>query len=191
MGELSKQDIPSEWKVFLQQWTLAKNHYGYTLLLIQSFAPMPTGGGKYELDPIADYLMPSLLYVRMVAVLDKALIEYLSIKSLKNAKNKKYKDGLHGRINTLNDQKLLLNFLDLARIRKTRNEIAHQIQTKISWEDLENDLNIIESELQHLEIIGDRPNYKPDFQCMGNTFKLAIKENEKEILFKEWTNEHW
>ncbi len=191
MVKPSKQDISSEWKVFLQQWTLAKNHYGYTLLLIESFAPMRTGGGKYELDPIADNLMPLLLYVRMVAVLDKALREYISINSLRIAKTKNYNDALHGRINTLNDQKLLLNFFDLDRIRKTRNEIAHQIQPKISWEDLENDLNIIERELQHLEMIGDRPNYNAHFQYTGNTFKLAIKENEQEILLREWTNEYW
>lgn len=142
-------EIQQAWNRFLQEYELAKNyHMPY---LLNGF------GGTFR-NPLLDYLLPSLLYVKMVAILDEALHSFIGDRGL--AVPKKYKNSLHGRIEYLNDQSLLENYAALHDIRDLRNLLAHEASETTTWDDLNVDIDIVENELRHLDFVGDRPDYK-------------------------------
>lgn len=142
-------DIQKAWNRLLQEVELAKNcHMPY---LLNGF------GGTFR-NPLLDYLLPSLLYVKMAAILDEALVFFLADRGL--TLTKKYKKSLHGRIEFLNDQTLLANYSALHGIRDLRNLLAHEVWETTTWENLNADIDTVENELQHLGFVGDRPEYK-------------------------------
>lgn len=143
------EDIQQAWNRFLQQVELAKNyHMPYVL----------NGFGSTFRNPLLDYLLPSLLYVRMVAILDEALALFISDRGL--TVPKKYKRSLHGRIEYLNDRSLIVNYATLHGVRNLRNLLAHKVSESTTWDNLNADLDTVENELQHLGFVGDRPDYE-------------------------------
>jgi hypothetical protein len=86
-------------------------------------------------NPILETLLPSLLHIKAVAILDAALKEILSAKSL--VVPKRYGGMLKGRIDFLADQGLLPESGDLHRIRDTRNDVAHEFDERIEWAELD------------------------------------------------------
>lgn len=114
-------------------------------------------GGTFR-NPLLDYLLPSLLYVKMVAILDEALSFFVAARGL--TMPKEYRKSLHGRIEFLNDQSLIANCFALHGIRDLRNLLAHEVSQTTTWDNLNTDLDTVESELQHLGFVGDRPEYK-------------------------------
>ena len=112
-------DIQKAWNCFLQEVELAKNYHTPYLL---------NGFGSTFRNPWLDYLLPSLLYVKMVAILDEALVFFIGDRGL--TVPKKHKKSLHGRIEYLNDQSLIANYDALHGIRDLRNLLAHEV----SWE---------------------------------------------------------
>jgi hypothetical protein len=117
-------DIQKAWNRFLQEVELAKNyHMPY---LLNGF------GGTFG-NPLLDYLLPSLLYVKMVAILDEALLFVIGDRRL--TVPKKYKKSLHGRIEYLNDQSLIANYAALHGIRDLRNLLAHEVSETTTWDN--------------------------------------------------------
>ena len=116
------------------------------------------GFGDTFRNPLLDYLLPSLLYVKMVAILDEALFSFIGDRGL--SVPKKYKKSLHGRIEYLNDQSLIANYTALHDIRDLRNLLAHEVSETTTWDNLSADIDTVENELQHLDFVGDRPDYK-------------------------------
>ncbi len=142
-------DIQQAWNRLLQELELAKNyHMPYVL----------NGFGATFRNPLLDYLLPSLLYVKMVAILDEALIFFIGDRGL--TVPKKYKKSLHGRIDYLNDQSLIANSAALHGVRDLRNLLAHKVSETTTWDNLNADLDMVENELQHLGFAGDRPDYE-------------------------------
>ena len=84
MSTVLSDDILKAWHRFLQEVELAQNyHMPY---LLNGF------GGTFR-NPLLDYLLPSLLYVKMVAILDEALVFFINYRGL--IVPKKYKKSLH------------------------------------------------------------------------------------------------
>ncbi len=143
-------EIEQAWNRFLQEVELAKNyHLPYRLDGL--------GGGTFR-NPLLDYLLPSLLYVKMVAILDEALVFFISDRGLKAPK--KYQKSLRGRIEYLNDQSLIANYASFHAVCDLRNLLAHEVSETTTWDNLHADLDTVENELQHLGFVGGRPNYK-------------------------------
>lgn len=141
--------ILEAWHKLLQELELAKNyHMPY---LLNGF------GGTFR-NPLLDFLLPSLLYVKMVAIFDEALVFLIDGRGL--IPPKKYKQSLHGRLEFLNDQRIIQNYSALQDVRENRNSLAHEASATVNWEKLETDLQTVEVELQHLAFVGERPNYK-------------------------------
>lgn len=180
-------DIQESWNGFLQEVELAK-HY-HRPYLLYGF------GGTFR-NPLLDHLLPSLLYVKMVTILDEALVFYISHRGLTVPNG--YKKSLHGRIEYLNDQSLIENCVTLRGIRHLRNRLAHEVSVTTTWEKLSADLDTVENELQHLGFVGDRPDY--EFFCerskmhgcnepgiaFAQDFRFGIKCNDRvtmEIAF--------
>jgi len=149
MTAMLSAEIQQAWNRFLQEVELAKNYHMPYLL---------NGFGATFRNPLLDYLLPSLLYVKMVAILDEALIFFINDRGLKLPK--KYKKSLHGRIEYLNDQSLIANYTSLHDVRDLRNLLAHEVSETTTWDNLNADLETVENELQHLGFVGDRPNYE-------------------------------
>ena len=149
MPTLSTSTVLLAWNSLLQEIELARNyHMPYVL----------NGFGGTFRNPLLDFLLPSLLYVKMVAVLDEALKTYMRDNGY--SLPKAYKRSLHGRIEFLNDQSELANYTSLHEIRDIRNLLAHESSETTTWVSLSTDLDTVEKELQHLEFITDRPEYK-------------------------------
>lgn len=149
MSNFLDDNILNAWHRLLQELELARNYHMPYLL---------NGVGGTFRNPLLDYLLPSLLYVKLAALLDEALIVYIKHHGL-TAPNK-YKKDLHGRIEFLNDQGMIAGYSSLQNIRGLRNLLAHEVSEMTDWAQLDIDLNTIENELQKLSFVGDRPKYE-------------------------------
>ena len=183
MNVTARTDIPKAWNRFLQEVELAK-HYHSPYILI--------GFGDTFRNPLLDDLLPSLLYVKMVAILDEALVIFIRDKGL--TVPKKYQKSLHGRIEYLKDQAEIASYTALHDVRDLRNLLAHEISENTTWDNLSTDLDTVESELQHLGIVGDRPDYRyfgersamrncdePGVIC-AQDFRFGIKSDDRIAL---------
>ena len=135
------------WHSFLQELVLCQH---YHLFNVPNLSPR---------NPVLDAMLSSLLHVKLVAILDEALIEYLEIKSLVVPK-KSYGNSLYGRICFLGDNGALKSAGDLHAVRDRRNSVAHESQEHTDWVTLETDSRIVEGELQYLGFVGPRPDYE-------------------------------
>ena len=192
MSAVLSADIQKAWHRFLQEVQLAKNyHMPY---LLNGF------GGTFR-NPLLDYLLPSLLYVKMVAILDDALVFFIGDRGL--TVPKKYKKSLHGRVEYLDNQSLIANYAALQRIRDLRNLLAHEVSETTTWDNLNADLDTVENELQHLGFVGDRPDYEYSGErsaihdcdepgiAFAQDFRFGIKCNDRvtmEISFTRKTH---
>ncbi len=66
MSSFLNDDILKAWHRLLQELELARNYHMPYLL---------TGFSGAFRNPLLDYLLPSLLYVKLVAILDETLVE--------------------------------------------------------------------------------------------------------------------
>src|SRR6478752_2359543 len=98
------------------QWeTVLAKHYPQTLSV--------SGVPNITKNPLLEYLLPSLLYVKTVAVLDDALATYIDAKGWTIPKP--LRNDLYGRI-TFMTGKGLSNPPELHRMRDRRNAVAHE-----------------------------------------------------------------
>ena len=149
MTSYLNREILNSWHTFLQEVELVKNHKQANFI---------TSLGPPAPNPILDNLLPSLVYIRMVSLLDESLDLYID--SLSLTMPRRYGRQLNGRINFLDDQNVLLNAATLHGIRERRNELAHDVQRRVTWEEFDAALDMVEKELQHLNFVGNRPNYE-------------------------------
>ena len=138
-------DFAFSWQRFLIESVLLKDHATYYILL-------NARGGS---NPIVDQFAPGILYVKMVALLDEALVEYMAVNGLRVSHP--YRNDLNGRIGFLDSQSRLTNATELHRIRVLRNQLAHESGTRADWDQLRADTAIVHSELKHLGFVGDQP----------------------------------
>jgi len=181
--------IANTWRRLLLEVELAK-HYTHTYLL---------HGGHALRDPLLDYLLPSLLYVKSLSVLDEALIAYIAQKGL--AVPRRYHNSLHGRIEFLSDEGILSSRNALLTIKDKRNNLAHEATTQVTWNDLDQAVNEIERALQSVGFVGTRPTYEfyaeksalrestePGI-LFTEDFCYGIKENGKRAIEVSWTSQ--
>ena len=148
MSSMLSKDFLKSWTRFIQDLVLAKNYPQIYRLQ-----------GASLRNPFLEKFLPSFFYIRSVVLLDDALKKYIQHFGLKiNKPNPR----LHDRLECLKDKLKNFHALD-KRIRKFRNDLAHEVLEFESWADwtqLETDLDIIEDELKHLGFVGDRPQYE-------------------------------
>jgi hypothetical protein len=98
---------------------------------------------------------------------------------------------------------MIANCSGLHGIRDRRNLLAHEVSATTMWENLGADLDTVESELQHLGFVGDRPDYKyfgersAMRECdepgiaFAQDFRFGIKCNDRvtmEVAFTQKTH---
>lgn len=145
----SAPDIQRTWQTFLMDTELAK-HY--------KLANMASGIGLSAPNPILESLLPSLLYIRLGALLDESLEEYITSNSL--VMSNRYRNDLNGRITFLDNEGKLGSPTKLHEIREKRNHVAHEVAHSCTWTDLEEAIMNTDIELQHLGLVTERPQYE-------------------------------
>jgi hypothetical protein len=144
----SQQDIRDAWRTFLIELELARNYpIGYQI-----------NHGTAVRNPVLEKILPSLLYIRMAAILDEALGVHLDLTS--TALPKDYRSTLDGRISFCNDAGRIPNGAELHAIREKRNHLAHDASSAICWPDLDRDLAAVHITLRHLGLVGERPRFE-------------------------------
>lgn len=145
------QTILGEWETFLVDLELARNYnMPYQLICWQPLDHVP--------NPILERVLPTLFYIRMVAIFDEALGSYISVNGIVVPKEYRSGSNLDGKIRYLRDQRKLLAAADLRRIKDRRNALAHGTDSA-TWTEVYRDLEVIEKELKRLRFVGDRPKF--------------------------------
>lgn len=153
--------------------------------------------GQTHRDTLLEKILPTLLYVKAVAILDDALELWLKVNNRKLVAP--YRDDLNGRLEYLNDKGLISNASQLHEVRKLRNTIAHEPGTSCDWAKLEGDISLIETCLVSLELARQTP--KLEYVCersameasvepgvnFSRTFSYGVKENGKLAFEVSWT----
>jgi hypothetical protein len=161
-------DVHEAWDRFLIEVTLAHEYPTFYLIDSAGLA----GGRKL----ILEQLLPSLLYVKMVAILDEALVAFIDFHKLKL--QKPYRKDMNGRISFLHDHGHLTRGTDLHRIRNRRNDIAHTDKAQANWPELTADTDIVHAELMYLKCVGAKPHYSVEGERSA-----AMKSKEPGIAF--------
>lgn len=149
MADIRSAENLQSWQRFLQELELAR-HY-----------PMPyqlQGGGAPQRNPLLDFLLPSLLALKLASILDEMLTCYIELHQLQIPK--KYHKTLGGRIRFLGDKNLFNDYSALKAFGSNRNRLAHDLAVTINWAQLETEVGAVETELQSLNLVGDRPKYE-------------------------------
>ena len=172
-------DFQKSWRTFLLEWKMAASyHIPYQL---QNAPKIPYS--------MLDQLLTSLLFLRAISILDEGLTLYIQIKNI-SMPRRKYRKSLEGRISVLSDEGILDNSKDIHDLRIRRNEVAHESHSHTTWEQLAQDLSVIESSFQKLDLVSDRPHLEAygerseinwvddDPEIAGErTFRCGVKEN--------------
>jgi len=169
-------DIRQTWRVFLIQLALA---CGYPT------AYQLGSGGIAPRNPILERILPSLLHIKMMALLDEALQDYL--KNTGQVPGAKYEKTLFGRVSFLGDKGLIGNDKILHSARGRRNAAVHEMLSDVSWAQLDADLLEVHCALQTLGLVGARP----DFKVGGERSKLRESSEpgvlgERDFFVRAW-----
>ncbi len=145
---MESQDIEKAWRLFQIESVFARN-YGIAHQL---------DGGVAARNPILKKILPSLLHIKLTAILDEALESQILAQNTTFPKG--YRRTLEGCISFLHDSNQIKNGEELHDLRERRNETAHEISASIMWEQLDKDMTEVHKVLQHLNFVGERPNFE-------------------------------
>jgi|CXWL01.1.fsa_nt_gi hypothetical protein len=146
---MSAEDILKSWERFHQEALLARNYH---------MAPRRTEIQNNQIpNPVLDRLLPSVLFLRMVSILDEALEFNIDERNIAWPTNKKR--DLYNKIDILGDSGILRDKSQCHRIREKRNALAHDPGKFVEWSELYSHLDAVELELKNLGLVGERPRY--------------------------------
>ncbi len=148
-------------------------------------------------NPLLESVLPSLLYIKMVALLDDALTSLMERRGL--SPPKKFPDSLKGRIDYLEHKGILSKSPQLHDVRERRNELAHETNAQADWAGVGEALDLVEAELQHLGVVGARPKYeafaersameagdRPEV-LFKRTYRYGLRRNGAPVVEMSWT----
>jgi hypothetical protein len=143
-------------------------------------------------DPLLEALLPTLLYIKAVAILDDALDVWLEQNG--HQLRPPYRDDLNGRLDYLGDNRLLQDVDAVHAVRRERNRLAHEPGTSCDWRRLGDEISVVETALLSLGLV--RPTPQLDYFCersaiegsnepgvsFSRRFSYGVKENGKPAL---------
>lgn len=186
--------IAKSWRLFHIDRAFAQSYRTYFLLTSFTVRMPPA-------NPVLDRLLPSLLHVKALTILDAGLKEALSTRG-ESPKVHGYKDDLNGRINTAGDLGLFPDSTLLHEARRTRNEVAHQFEPSVSWNDLDDAVQAIQQALSSLSLVGPLPKFEvkaeripkdslidPKAQLGFNYCVSVVGDNGKVEAVIKWSQE--
>ena len=163
---MDRNGLVNSWDRFLWQKEYVKNYREPFKLHIQ---------GQYPPTLITDQILPGLMYLRLASILDDVLSFYIDSKNLQKPKN--FRNDLKSKIDFLNNLGILKDPQSLHKIREKRNKLAHSNTGRITWNEVEPDIDITHNEFQNMNFVDDKPIYK----FFSERSKLQ-KSNDPDIL---------
>jgi hypothetical protein len=175
------------WRRFRLEAEAARNyHLGYALYIAQTHR-----------DRVLEILLPTLLYIRAVAILEDSLELWLDAKG--HRLREPYRDDLNGRLTYMGDHGLLPDIDMLHGVRRERNRLAHEPVASCDWARLSNDVDVVERSLLALELV--RPTPHLEYFCERSAmeesqepgvkftrqFIVGVKEEGRRALEFTWT----
>jgi hypothetical protein len=146
-------DVNHAWRWLLQETLLTKNYQMFD----QSLSPNNAG-------VILNAVLPVMAYIRAVSFLDEALGSYIEDKGYNT---RGYSGSLDGRLKLLHDRGELVYSQQLRDIKDRRNHLAHRSsvpesisELSASWEEVDQAIDTVETALQAIQLIGQRPAFK-------------------------------
>ena len=184
---VGSDQMRKSWRNFLIEVTFAKNYK--TPYIIES-------GGPVLNNLILENMLPALLLVKLASLVDEALEEYIAQKGLSMPKT--YRDDFNGRINFLGDNSYLNDATRLHKLRKLRNELAHESTGKAAWADLDKAIDTADEELQHLGLVGVRPKFEISAErvtvepadpkyLMTFNYSVTVKSEGRKVAELTWS----
>jgi hypothetical protein len=145
------QGVAADWLNTLMELQLAKDHAG----TMAAVSRTPSSG-------FIDQLLPSLFYLRVASVFDQGLEAYLSLNGITLPKDCFANFG--GRVKYLSRANLLLDSTRVEDAKARRNEIAHETTTKATWSETLELVDLVQTELINLGVLGTRPKLETYFE---------------------------
>lgn len=112
-------------------------------------------GGAAVKNPVLERLLPSLLQVKLVALLDDAFQDALDQRGVKPPN--KYSQTAGGRARFFRDTGLVKNGQQLVEMTARRNQLGHEIDAAIDWRELDADIDTVDAALRELGYVAGRP----------------------------------
>jgi len=189
MSTIRDASFLQAWLTFLRQLAMARSY------------PMPYGldaAGPAVRNPFLEHLLPSMLFVRLLSLLDQALLIYLDQEGLTVPRAYKNRRALKGRLEFLRDHGVLQDYVALDDLRDRRNGLAHDAAKHCDWNDLHAAVDAVERELQPLRFVAKRPQYEPyaersaaqdsndpDAVCEWH-YRFGLREAGSHVLAVTW-----
>lgn len=152
--------------------------------------------GQTHRDVLLEALLPTLLYIKAVAILDDSLDLWLGQGG--HQLRPPYRNDLNGRLEYLGDKQLLADVDALHAVRKERNRLAHEPGTSCDWARFASDVAVVEKALLALGLA--RPTPQLEYFCersamegsnepgvsFSRRFAYGVRENGKPALEVSW-----
>ncbi len=153
--------------------------------------------GQTHRDVLLEALLPTLLYIKAVAILDDSLDLWLEQNG--HQLRPPYRNDLNGRLEYLGEKRLLEDVDALQAVRKERNRLAHEPGASCDWGRFADDVSVIERSLLSLGLV--RPTPQLEYFCersavedsnepgvsFSRRFSYGVKENGITALEVAWT----
>ena len=143
------QDV---WNRFLQQLVLARAYQKPYELAQRPMNPEDALPGPE--NPVLEELLPSLLYVRLISILDEGLSNYIEEEAIAI----KGKQDLYDRIEAIGER--LPRPAALHSLRERRRNLAHESAARCTWDDLEAGVMDVQEAFEQLGLVGTQPYYE-------------------------------
>jgi hypothetical protein len=152
--------------------------------------------GQTHRDALLEGLLPTLLYIKAVAILDDSLDLWLERNGHQLPSS--YRDNLDGRLKYFADNRLLDDIDPLHIVRKERNRLAHEPKASCAWERLIDDISTIEKALVSLSLVRPTPPLEYFFErsamepssepgiSFSRRFSYGVRENGELALEVAW-----
>jgi hypothetical protein len=183
--------VRSAWYSFLKNLEIIRNYKTpYAMALT---GPIP--------NPLLDKALSNTLTINLVSLLDESLDEFILYRRIAGDRK-----TLSDKIELLENAGLLNNSAKLHQLRKIRNNLAHTdiaIDDKgIDWKELDGYVDLVDSALQHLGMVADRPKYEFFFErilveptdekvAISFRHRYGVRRDEREVLLIEYRTDHF
>jgi hypothetical protein len=190
MSKLPETPNQTAWRTFLMDVELARNY-----MYVNAVYSIPRG--PQPRNPILDSILPSLFYVRLGSILDDFFEGYITSSGLVMSKSDQNTFG--GRIKYLTREQLLKDASKVDSLRERRNDLAHEASRSCTWDELDQAIDVVDAELQHLGLSGPRPHF--DFYAvreaptnptdprylMSTRYCFGLNRDGKSVIEFGWT----
>ncbi len=143
------QPIEERWARFINDYERTKHEYRVIFVL----AAIPVA----HMHLVG--LLPSFLYVQVASILDDGCEEIIA-RDYPGAWPKDKRPTFGNRLDFLEKNGRLAAPPACTALRDRRNQLGHELDAYVDWAELDLAIRVVERELQHLGLVGDRPRFE-------------------------------